>query len=158
VVVAHWINSQYYLSTVAPGAFGAGDKTTHNVIGDVGVTTGAHGDLRVGLPWQSVRPTDPATPVGPLTQPATGAPAHLGGHQPLRLLVVVAAGQAEVADIVASDATLTDLLASGWITLVVCPPESDEALELRSDLRWVPWRRIEPATSARLGDLAHRFG
>ena len=54
LVVAQWINCQYYFSTVAPEVFGAGTKTIHNVVGTAGVIAGHEGDLRLGLPWQSV--------------------------------------------------------------------------------------------------------
>jgi uncharacterized protein YbcC (UPF0753/DUF2309 family) len=55
MVVASWINLQYYGSSVDPAAFGSGDKTLHNVVGaTIGVLEGNGGDLRVGLPWQSV--------------------------------------------------------------------------------------------------------
>ena len=34
--------------------FGAGNKVLHNVVGTIGVLEGNAGDLKVGLPWQSV--------------------------------------------------------------------------------------------------------
>ncbi len=150
VVVAHWINSQYYLSTVAPTVFGAGDKTTHNVVGDVGVTSGAHGDLRLGLPWQAVRPEDPANRSAAMAN-ANGA--GLVGHQALRLLVVVAAEPSTVAKIVAEDVTLSGLLASSWITIVACPNGQPTPLQLTADLRWRPWHRDEGRTASGGNDL-----
>ena len=54
LVVAQWINCQYYFSTVAPQVFGAGSKTIHNVVGTVGGDLRHSGDLQLGLPWQSV--------------------------------------------------------------------------------------------------------
>jgi uncharacterized protein YbcC (UPF0753/DUF2309 family) len=54
VVVASWISLQYYGSSVAPDAFGAGNKLLHNVTGGIGVIEGNGGVLRGGLPWQSV--------------------------------------------------------------------------------------------------------
>ena len=55
MVVAHWINAAYYFSVVAPGVFGAGDKTRHNPVGTIGVTRGGDVDLALGLPEQSLR-------------------------------------------------------------------------------------------------------
>ncbi|NBC88567.1 MAG: DUF2309 family protein, partial [Alphaproteobacteria bacterium] len=54
MVVASWISLQYYGSTVDNRVFGCGDKVLHNVVGTLGVLEGNGGDLRTGLPWQSV--------------------------------------------------------------------------------------------------------
>ena len=48
VVVASWISLQYYGSTVAPDAFGAGNKLLHNVAGGIGVLEGNGGRLARG--------------------------------------------------------------------------------------------------------------
>ena len=72
LVVGQWINAQYYFSTTDPEVFGAGSKTVHNVLGDVGVLTGPGGDLRRGLPLQSVRAGDRLL------------------HEPVRMMTVVA--------------------------------------------------------------------
>ncbi len=37
LVVAQWINAQYWCSTVDPQAYGAGDKTTHNTMAAPGL-------------------------------------------------------------------------------------------------------------------------
>ena len=55
MVVTHWINMQYYASTVDNARYGSGNKVLHNVVGGrVGVFEGAGGDLRIGLPMQSL--------------------------------------------------------------------------------------------------------
>ena len=55
LVVGHWISSQYYFSTVDPDRYGAGTKPLHNVVGGIGVLEGPGGDLRIGLPLESVQ-------------------------------------------------------------------------------------------------------
>lgn len=54
VVVASWINLQYYASRIAPVHFAAGNKTIHQVVAGIGVIEGNAGDLRTGLPLQSI--------------------------------------------------------------------------------------------------------
>jgi uncharacterized protein YbcC (UPF0753/DUF2309 family) len=100
LVVAHWINMQYYASTVEPKYFGSGAKTIHTVVGTFGVLSGNGGDLMTGLPWQSV---------------------HNGSdyqHHPLRLLAVIAAPRLAIDAIVGKHQELKQLLANGWMSLV----------------------------------------
>lgn len=100
MVVAHWINAQYYFSSVDPQVFGAGDKTVHNPVAGIGVLTGGGGDLRVGLPWQSV-----------------GVGQHLH-HVPLRLLTLVQAPRMRVDEVIARNPVLEELFGGGWVHLV----------------------------------------
>ncbi|MET4050263.1 hypothetical protein BJD99_04395 [Rhodococcus sp. 1163] len=99
LVVAQWINSQYYFSTVAPRAFGAGTKTIHNVIAGVGVLAGHGGDLQLGLPQQSL------THEGLLV------------HEPMRLMAIVEAPLANITTIIARNPMLQDLVDNEWIAL-----------------------------------------
>ena len=99
LVVAQWINCQYYFSTVAPDVFGAGTKTIHNVVGNVGVIAGHVGDLRLGLPWQSVADGERLL------------------HEPQRLLAVVQAPLARIDAIVERNPILQELLGNDWIAL-----------------------------------------
>ena len=146
LVVAQWINAQYYFSAVDPETFGAGDKTTHNVVGDVGVLTGAHGDLRTGLPWQSLFRQPPGT--GPLAQSLA--------HEPVRLLAVVDAEPSRIVDIVKRHETLTQLVGNEWIRLVCL--DDGRVVTLRRDLTWRPWRApartASTATAPRAGLVA----
>ncbi|MFJ4159418.1 DUF2309 domain-containing protein [Microbacterium testaceum] len=114
MIVAQWINAQYSASTVAPDRFGAGPKPLHNVVGTVGVLSGYGGDLRLGLPWQSVG-------VGRASR-----------HEPIRLQVFVEAPLARVNDIIDASEAVRTLIANRWITLRV--REHDSA-------RWMRWGR-----------------
>ncbi len=55
MVVTNWINLQYHASTVDNRRYGSGNKVLHNVVGGrLGVFEGNGGDLRIGLPLQSL--------------------------------------------------------------------------------------------------------
>ncbi|MEU2171367.1 putative inorganic carbon transporter subunit DabA [Micromonospora chersina] len=105
LVVAQWINMQYYFTSVDPDRFSAGNKTVHTVLGDgLGVLSGSGGDLRTGLPWQSV---------------------HDGSglvHEPLRLLTVVQAPRSTVAAVLRRNPALRDLVDGAWLHLMVLDP------------------------------------
>ena len=58
MVVAEWINTQYFFSTLNNIAYGSGSKITHNVTGKFGIMQGNSSDLMQGLPLQSVNVTD----------------------------------------------------------------------------------------------------
>ncbi len=100
MIVTNWINLQYYASVVDPVKYGSGNKMLHNVVGDhIGVFEGNGGDLRIGLPIQSV---------------------HDGinwRHQPLRLSVYIAAPTDALADIINAHTAVRELLDNGWLFL-----------------------------------------
>ncbi len=100
LVVAQWINMQYYASTVDPVHFGSGNKTLHNIVGRFGVQSGNGGDLMTGLPWQSVH--DGCT----------------YQHHPLRLLAVLAAPRSAIDSSLDRHEPLNDSLTNGWLQLV----------------------------------------
>ena len=101
MVVANWINMQYYGSVVDNKRFGSGNKVLHNVTGGaIGVLEGNGGDLRVGLPLQSL---------------------HDGRrwvHEPLRLSVFIEAPQAAMDDIIARHDLVRQLVENGWLHLL----------------------------------------
>jgi len=99
LVVAQWINHQYYFSALNPTTLGAGTKTIHNAVGTIGVLAGHSGDLRRGLPWQSV-----------------GIGSRLF-HEPLRLAVIIEAPLDRVGGIVSRNQVLRNLFDNDWITL-----------------------------------------
>ncbi|MCM2563227.1 DUF2309 domain-containing protein [Lutimaribacter sp. EGI FJ00015] len=100
VVVASWISLQYYGSSVAHDAFGAGNKLIHNVTGGIGVVEGNGGMLRAGLPLQSVHDGD-----GPR-------------HAPERLSVVLAAPRQAIMAVLERHADLRALFDNGWLALL----------------------------------------
>jgi uncharacterized protein YbcC (UPF0753/DUF2309 family) len=100
MVVAHWINMQYYASTVDPEHFGSGSKAIHNVVGKFGILSGNGGDLMTGLPWQSIHDGN----------------AYM--HHPLRLLAVIAAPRQAIATIIAKHEMIEELVTNGWLNLV----------------------------------------
>jgi uncharacterized protein YbcC (UPF0753/DUF2309 family) len=80
-------------------AFGSGNKVLHNVVGMIGVLEGNAGDLKVGLPWQSVH--DGARFI----------------HEPLRLNVFIDAPEAAMNDIIANAPSVRELVDNGWVHL-----------------------------------------
>jgi uncharacterized protein YbcC (UPF0753/DUF2309 family) len=100
MVVTHWINMQYYASTVDNWRYGGGNKVLHNVVGgNLGVFEGAGGDLRIGLALQSV---------------------HDGRdwvHEPLRLHVVIDAPAEAIDGVIAKHALVRDLVVGEWLYL-----------------------------------------
>jgi uncharacterized protein YbcC (UPF0753/DUF2309 family) len=99
MVVASWINLQYYGSTVNNRLFGSGNKVLHNVVGTFGVWQGNGGDLQSGLPLQSV---------------------HDGKrwkHEPLRLNVFIEAERSAIESIIAKQPGVRELVDNGWVNL-----------------------------------------
>lgn len=119
MVVAQWINSQYFFSTIDNVAYGAGSKVTQNVTGRIGVMQGNASDLMHGLPLQSVNATDD-TPY----------------HEPLRLLAVVHAPKASLDSIVHSQEVLRKLFGNGWVNLTCIDPTDNQAYSLKRNLEW----------------------
>lgn len=108
MVVTNWINMQYYASTVDNVRYGSGNKVLHNVVGGrVGVFEGAGGDLRIGLPLQSL---------------------HDGRdwvHVPLRLSVFVEAPEEAIRGVLARHETVRNLVENGWLFLFRVAPDGE---------------------------------
>lgn len=100
MLVTHWINWQYHASTCEPLRLGSGNKLLHNVVGgNIGLFEGNSGDLRIGLPRQSL---------------------HDGKrwiHEPLRLTVIIDAPQLAIEAVIGKHAVIQQLLDNGWIHL-----------------------------------------
>jgi uncharacterized protein YbcC (UPF0753/DUF2309 family) len=100
VVVASWINLQYYGSTVNNRLFGSGNKVLHNVVGTFGVWEGNGGDLRTGLPIQSL---------------------HDGTkwiHEPLRLQVFIESSCDRIDRVLDANPGILSLVENDWIHLL----------------------------------------
>ncbi len=117
MVVAEWINTQYFFSTVDNERFGSGDKVTQNVLGGFAIVQGNGGDLKVGLPRQAVFDDD-------------GRP----WHEPLRLTSVVHAPAERVLAVIAANDVLKRLFGNGWVALRVIDPQTGRLLRLTSAL------------------------
>ena len=120
MVVTQWINNHYYFSTVDNNTYGGGTKITHNITGKFGVVQGNGGDLKMGLPLQSLFSSDDAM-----------------HHQPLRLSVMIQAPIARVSEILLSNSNLKTLLNNEWIYLMVMDPkQNNEIFRYEKSIKW----------------------
>lgn len=118
VVVASWINLQYYASRVDPNRYGAGNKVLHNVVGGLGAMEGNAGDLKVGLPLQSI---------------------HNGQefvHESRRLSVFIEAPRERISAILEQNPSVRQLFEHQWLHLFAFG--SDGAWEYRENT----WRQL----------------
>jgi uncharacterized protein YbcC (UPF0753/DUF2309 family) len=121
MVVTQWINNHYYFSTVDNNTYGGGNKITHNITGKFGVVQGNGGDLKMGLPLQSLFQDDDNM-----------------YHQPLRLSVMIQAPLDRVSDILSRNSNLKTLLDNEWIYLMVMDPNSNnEISRYENGMNWV---------------------
>ena len=119
MIVTHWINLQYFASTVDPLRYGSGNKVLHNVAcGRIGVFEGNTGDLRVGLARQSLHDGEQWR------------------HTPLRLSVVIDAPQAFIDTILARHETVRHLVEHQWLYLF---RYAGTGFEWHHHGRWQPW-------------------
>ena len=120
LMVAGWINLQYYGSAVDNRVFGCGSKTLHNVVGNLGVLEGNGGDLRAGLAWQSLHDGERLV------------------HEPLRLAALVEAPRAAMDEVIARHAGLRDLLDNGWLELFAMDDAGVVSHRYAGALDWQP--------------------
>lgn len=116
MIVANWINMQYYASTVDNHHFGSGNKTVHNVVGRFGILSGNGGDLMTGLPWQSLH-------TGKAYQ-----------HLPLRLQVVIIAPRTMIDRVVTKHEIVSNLLTGSWLHLIAI--EGSEMYRFTENGNW----------------------
>ena len=107
MIVTNWINMQYYASTVDNRQYGSGNKVLHNVVGGrLGVFEGNGGDLRIGLPLQSLHD-------GQMLR-----------HTPLRLSVFIEAPQSAISAVILKHKVVESLIHNAWLHLFQIAPES----------------------------------
>lgn len=123
MLVTNWINMQYYASTVDNRLYGSGNKVLHNVVGGrLGVFEGNGGDLRIGLPLQSL---------------------HNGQtlrHTPLRLTVFIEAPQNSIIGIIRKHEVVRNLIHNVWIHLFQIEPGSGTISRYQDGI----WELVEP--------------
>lgn len=118
MVVTSWINLQYYASTVDNEKFGSGNKLIHNVVGGLGVIEGYGGDLKTGLPWQSVHD-------GKNFQ-----------HEPLKLNVIIEAPIEQLTAIIQKHEMIRQLCDNEWIYLFAMNEEGKVSHQYKGELEW----------------------
>lgn len=100
IPVCGGISLEYYFSTVDNERYGSGTKLPHNISGLVGVMNGYQGDLRTGLPVQTVEI-----------------------HEPVRILFVVESTPDRVLATIRENPELSQFLFNQWIRMATMDPE-----------------------------------
>ena len=118
MVVTSWINLQYYASTVDNKNFGSGNKTLHNITAGLGVLEGYSGDLRVGLPWQSLHDGENFQ------------------HEPLKLNVIIEAPMSAINNVIQTHDSVRDLCDNGWLQLLIMDEVGEISHRYEGNLIW----------------------
>ena len=104
--------------------FGAGDKLLHNVVGGIGVVEGNGGELRSGLPWQSVHDGESLV------------------HEPLRLSVCIAAPREAMTRVLERHPDVRALFDNRWLHLFALDDAGRMAWRYTGDESWEPYGSI----------------
>ncbi len=99
-LVCAGISLEYYFSTVDNEVYGCGTKLPHNIAGLVGVMNGQSGDLRTGLPKQTVEV-----------------------HEPVRVLLVIEARPSSVEYAMSQHAEVNQIIRNGWVRVATIDPD-----------------------------------
>ncbi len=100
VPVCGGINLEYYFSAVDVEAYGSGTKLPHNVTGLIGVMNGYQGDLRTGLPVQTIEI-----------------------HEPVRILFVVETTPERLMKAINAYPELIEFVCNQWIRMATMDPD-----------------------------------
>lgn len=121
MVVTHWINMQYHASTVDNARYGSGNKVLHNVVGGrIGVFEGNQGDLRIGLPLQSLHDGE------------------RWRHAPLRITTVVEAPADRIGGVIEAHEVVRRLVENEWVFLIARDAGTGRFLR-RTRRGWLPF-------------------
>jgi len=90
------------------------------VVGTLGVLEGNGGDLRVGLPWQSVHDGENYV------------------HEPLRLSVLIEAPLPAITDVIARHEMVRQLVNHGWLYLFAMDESGQVTHRYQGNLTWAP--------------------
>ncbi len=112
MVVGHWINMQYYASTVNHSIYGMGPKQLHNVAGTFGVFEGNRSDLKIGLSWQSIHDGDKYL------------------HNPSRLQVIIEAPEEKIKGVIEKSPLVKQLIENQWILISALDGETKKLTPL----------------------------
>ncbi|RFC50971.1 MAG: hypothetical protein DVB22_001745 [Verrucomicrobia bacterium] len=115
IPVCGGISLEYYFSFVDNEVYGCGTKLPHNVTGLVGVMNGYQGDLRTGLPLQTVEI-----------------------HEPVRILFVVETTPERLMKVVRANPELTQFVENQWIRVATMDPGDGAIQVLRADGTFEP--------------------
>ena len=115
VPVCAGISLEYYFSFVDNDRYGCGTKLPHNITGLLGVMNGHAGDLRTGLPWQTVEI-----------------------HEPVRLLFVIETTPERLMKTVARNPELEEFVENDWLRVAAMDPESGAIQIYRGSGRFEP--------------------
>jgi uncharacterized protein YbcC (UPF0753/DUF2309 family) len=119
LVVAEWINMQYFFSTYNNKLFGGGSKLSHNIVGNFGVMQGNLSDLMHGLSFESVYLNDKEI-----------------FHEPMRLQTFIYSDLNCVKRIFEKYENLKNLLVNEWIHVFVIDKQSLGIYQLTKDLTY----------------------
>ncbi|MEZ5384494.1 MAG: DUF2309 domain-containing protein [Prosthecobacter sp.] len=100
IPVCGGISLEYYFSTVDNEAYGSGTKLPHNITGLVGVMNGFQGDLRTGLPVQTVEL-----------------------HEPVRILFIVETTPTRLMSVIRANKELVEFVCNRWIRIATMDPD-----------------------------------
>lgn len=100
IPVCGGISLEYYFSTVDNEAYGSGTKLPHNITGLIGVMNGFQGDLRTGLPVQTVEI-----------------------HEPVRSLFIVETTPERLMSVIKANPELVEFVCNRWVRMCTMDPD-----------------------------------